>query len=172
LKDQKRIHIDKVEYKFDQLKVEKLDGTLNIGLTPGALEDLTVNGNTVSSGDENASNEDMEQDGKPVQPAAELQSQLYRELKQYVETQVPKQIEQLKAQSGQQLDSWHQKMIIDDLLKQTDARTNYYLQQMTPGATEDNLSSIKDSVLFRTKNDINAAVDNYFNKFKKNAGES
>ena len=48
LKDQKRIHIDKIEYNFDQLKVEKLDGTLTIGISPSSLdhiEDFSVNGN-------------------------------------------------------------------------------------------------------------------------------
>lgn len=47
LKNQKGIHIDKIEYKFDQLKVEKLDGTLTIGINPSLLDnidDLTVNG--------------------------------------------------------------------------------------------------------------------------------
>lgn len=47
LKDQKRVHIDKIEYNFDQLKVEKLDGTLTIGISPSSLDnidDFTVNG--------------------------------------------------------------------------------------------------------------------------------
>lgn len=47
LKDQKRFHIDKIEYNFDQLKVEKLDGTLTIGISPSSLdniEDFAVNG--------------------------------------------------------------------------------------------------------------------------------
>ncbi|OCT15955.1 hypothetical protein A8709_10060 [Paenibacillus pectinilyticus] len=51
LKDEKRFHIDKIEYNFDQLKVEKLDGTLTIGISPSSLdhiEDFTVNGNQFS----------------------------------------------------------------------------------------------------------------------------
>lgn len=47
LKDQKRVHIDKIEYNFDQLKVEKLDGTLTIGISPSSLDnidDFSVNG--------------------------------------------------------------------------------------------------------------------------------
>ncbi|PPA72370.1 spore germination protein GerPC [Jeotgalibacillus proteolyticus] len=31
------VHIEKIEYKFDQLKVETLEGTLSIGLTPSDL---------------------------------------------------------------------------------------------------------------------------------------
>lgn len=34
VKSQDRIRIDKIEYNFDQLKVEKLDGTLNVGIAP------------------------------------------------------------------------------------------------------------------------------------------
>ncbi len=41
--------MEKIEYKFDQLKVESLDGTLNIGLNPSNLketiEDLAVEQN-------------------------------------------------------------------------------------------------------------------------------
>lgn len=51
MKDEKRIHIDKIEYNFDQLKVEKLDGTLTIGISPSALdqiEDFSVNGNSLN----------------------------------------------------------------------------------------------------------------------------
>lgn len=50
VKVQKRFHIDKIEYNFDQLKVEKLDGTLTIGISPSSLDnvdDFTVNGASV-----------------------------------------------------------------------------------------------------------------------------
>ncbi|MEC0269612.1 spore germination protein GerPC [Paenibacillus anseongense] len=50
LKVEKRFHIDKIEYNFDQLKVEKLDGTLTIGISPSSLDnvdDFTVNGASV-----------------------------------------------------------------------------------------------------------------------------
>uniref|UniRef100_A0A4Y8Q2M9 Spore germination protein GerPC n=1 Tax=Paenibacillus athensensis TaxID=1967502 RepID=A0A4Y8Q2M9_9BACL len=50
---QKTIQIDRIEYKFDQLKVEKLEGTLSIGINPGALEDIadaTVNGAPLAPG--------------------------------------------------------------------------------------------------------------------------
>ncbi|RTE07851.1 spore germination protein GerPC [Paenibacillus whitsoniae] len=47
VKEEKRFHIDKIEYNFDQLKVEKLDGTLTIGISPSTLDqidDFAVNG--------------------------------------------------------------------------------------------------------------------------------
>ena len=34
LKEAPSTKIDRIEYKFDQLKIETLEGTLNIGLNP------------------------------------------------------------------------------------------------------------------------------------------
>ncbi|GIP38120.1 hypothetical protein J31TS4_14000 [Paenibacillus sp. J31TS4] len=45
LGDRKQTVIEKIEYTFDQLKVETLEGTLNIGITPGgvgAIEEWAV----------------------------------------------------------------------------------------------------------------------------------
>ncbi|WJH34793.1 spore germination protein GerPC [Paenibacillus sp. CC-CFT747] len=48
LQDKPQTRIDKIDYHFDQLKVERLDGTLNIGITPGkdgadSIEEFAVN---------------------------------------------------------------------------------------------------------------------------------
>src|SRR3954470_18148418 len=45
LQNRPPVHIDRMEYKFDQLKVETLEGTLNIGLNPtdlNGIEDFSV----------------------------------------------------------------------------------------------------------------------------------
>ncbi|MBE1446492.1 spore germination protein GerPC [Paenibacillus sp. OAS669] len=159
LKDQKRVHIDRIEYKFDQLKVEKLDGTLNIGITPQSLDEMAVGKNSDQQMDE--------QSELPAQPTSELQESVQRELEQYLDKDVPQQIDQFEQDSEFQLDPWHRMLILDDLKRQMRERMMYYFQQMEPGATKDQLSSIQDSVLFRTKTDIQKAVDLYFNKLKK-----
>lgn len=41
LEQQPRTTIERIEYKFDQLKVETLEGTLNIGITPNGLATLS-----------------------------------------------------------------------------------------------------------------------------------
>jgi spore germination protein PC len=41
------VNVERLEYKFDQMKVETLEGTLNIGLNPGELgqmDEFAVNG--------------------------------------------------------------------------------------------------------------------------------
>jgi spore germination protein PC len=53
VKEQKGVRIDRIEYSFDQLKVERLEGTLNIGVAPGGLqsvEDFAVNGASATIG--------------------------------------------------------------------------------------------------------------------------
>ncbi|MBP1964707.1 spore germination protein GerPC [Paenibacillus aceris] len=68
MKDQKRIHIDKIEYNFDQLKVEKLDGTLTIGISPSSLDnvdDFTVNGASVGKDAGQNQNQNQDQNQNP-----------------------------------------------------------------------------------------------------------
>ncbi|WP_282941996.1 spore germination protein GerPC [Paenibacillus sp. RC67] len=159
LKEQRRIHIDKIEYKFDQLKVEKLDGTLNIGITPQSVEDMAVG---------------ADPDKKDsIMPVSELQESVQKDLHQYLHKEVPQQMDQIQQKAGFTLDPWHRKMIMDDLNKQMKERMMYYLQEMENGATLDQMDSIKDSVLFRTKADIQQAVDLYFVKMtQKDVSES
>ncbi|WP_165842167.1 spore germination protein GerPC [Paenibacillus xerothermodurans] len=174
LRDQKRIHIDRVEYKFDQLKVEQLDGTLNIGLTPGTWGDLDVGstGATDSEAAEEEPDDTLQPGDLPARPGVELANDISRELDKYMNEQVPQHIERLQAQSGHYLNKDHQNMIIEDLKKQIEHRIKHYLQQMSPGAIADQLPSIKDSVLFRTQNDIRKALANYFHRLpKKDVGE-
>lgn len=40
MKENPGTRIDRVEYKFDQLKIERLEGTLNIGLNPAEQEQV------------------------------------------------------------------------------------------------------------------------------------
>lgn len=42
LKRQRGVTIEKIEYNFDQLKVETLEGTLNVGLSPAGLGDQSL----------------------------------------------------------------------------------------------------------------------------------
>jgi len=182
LKEQKPIHIDKIEYKFDQLKVEKLDGTLNIGITPKMIEDMAVGAEgqpaaqTAEQGqgtaEQGTEQNATQQAALTSQPLSELQGQLQAELYRYVQQDVPKRIRELEARSGHSLDPWHRQMIQEDLGRQVGQRMMYYLQQMEKSASADQMSSIKDSVLFRTKNDLNTALNNYFSKMPKKDGKT
>ncbi len=84
LKEKPAVHVDRIEYKFDQLKVETLEGTLNIGLNPSDLsgiEDFAVQNQTVST---------------PFSPKAQMQRSMKVEeaIYQYLETDLPQIIEE------------------------------------------------------------------------------
>jgi len=83
IKEKPAVHVDRIEYKFDQLKVETLEGTLNIGLNPSDLsgiEDFAVQNQTVST---------------PFSPKAQMQRSMKVEeaIYQYLETDLPQIIE-------------------------------------------------------------------------------
>lgn len=185
LKEKKSIHIDKIEYKFDQLKVETLEGTLNIGMNPSAIEDLAVSkqeeGASAPAVSAQANGFNGVFEGTPPSlhgtiPGAEasqgLREEISKELMDFMGRQVPNHLVLLQAEYGHRLDNWHQQLIIEDIGRQIDQRIRFYLKQMEPGATVDQISSLKDSVIFRTKNDIQTALKNYFSKLPKKDGES
>jgi hypothetical protein len=54
MKAERTVRVGRIEYKFDQLKIETLEGTLNIGISPGLgkqIEELSVAGKTVVTAD-------------------------------------------------------------------------------------------------------------------------
>ena len=62
-------HIDSLAYHFDQLKVEKLDGTLNIGMTPPSEDTIKEIGQLVMPGPSETKVQNPPQGGPFQQPA-------------------------------------------------------------------------------------------------------
>jgi len=157
LKNQKNVHIDKVEYKFDQLKVEKLEGTLNIGISPGNIDDLDI------------------QDDDPGEPNAMQQPELYRQISEQIHSQlqqdVPQEIQAAERNISFSLDRIHRKLVEDDVAKQLDMRIRHYLEQAMPTVTAENSQTVQDSIYQKVKQDIQAAVMNYFDKFSNEGNE-
>lgn len=157
LKNQKNVHIDKVEYKFDQLKVEKLEGTLNIGISPGNIDDLDI------------------QDDDPGEPNAMQQPELYRQISEQIHSQlqqdVPQEIQAAERKISFSLDRIHRKLVGDDVAKQLDMRIRHYLDQAMPTVTAENSQEVQDSIYQKVKQDIQAAVMNYFDKFSNEENE-
>lgn len=163
LKDQKRIHIDKIEYKFDQLKVERLDGTLTIGVTPGtldAIEDFTVNGNEI--GDEQ----------KTPQPPADLDDLVANNIKQYLNREAYEDMKVLEETYSQTLDDSFKQMILEDIQKQIAARIRHYTQQYRGAGLNKPLDAIVKSITDKTKNDIRIAMDMYLSKLTAKESDS
>lgn len=156
MKQQNSKSIDRIEYHFDQLKIERLDGTLNIGLTPNGgktLEDLTVNGQTLNQ--MNVHNEDN----------SDIQQWVIRHLYE----KVPEKIRDWS--EAHQVDVSHlTPTILTDIHQQLDDRIRYYMQSISNENQVTDEESMKKSAFEKVKNDIDTAVEQYLNKTFKPGG--
>ncbi|WP_242691074.1 spore germination protein GerPC [Cytobacillus praedii] len=119
LKERPPINIERIDYKFDQLKVETLEGTLNIGLNPndlGNIDDFAV---------------DNEKINAPVYPknfmqqAMEIEDEIFR----YLESDLPNIIAEVQRNLQVPEDESYFLFIKEDVKKQLPNRIDYYLKQ-------------------------------------------
>ena len=150
LKSRPSSSIGKVEYKFDQLKVENLNGTLNIGLNPfGAnsqqIDDFQVDTETLKVNPETQTNPDFYQG-------------IIQEMHRYLDEEAYSRILQFEQEERTPLDDMYRQMMIDDIKKQMEHRLPYYLSQVQP--YEDITSNpqyMKDVIIQAMKQDIDKA---------------
>lgn len=140
-------NIERIEYHFDLLKIEKLEGTLNIGMTQSAgktIDDVMVNGQTM---------EQIQTDPKRALMITNIQQAVYS----YLEHEVPKMIDYLTEEG--QIDSKHKELIIQDIKGQVDARIVLYVDQMESNNTQKlDDASVLDTIVQQVKKDIDVAV--------------
>jgi spore germination protein PC len=118
LKEKPHIQVDRIEYKFDQLKVETLDGTLNIGLNPSELssiEDFAVQNQSAAT---------------PVSPKAKMQRSMVIEeaIYRYLETELPRVYEETLKELNVRLDDSYLDFIKQDIIKQLPSRIDFHLK--------------------------------------------
>src|SRR4051794_21768221 len=111
------VHVDRLEYKFDQLKVETLEGTLNIGLNPSDLQGI----------------EDFSVPTKNGSIAPKERMALFTEIEtsldQYLETNLQSIMKDAGQQLNFQVDDSYREFILQDIKKQLANRIEYYLNQ-------------------------------------------
>jgi spore germination protein PC len=103
-----KTNIEKLEYHFDQLKIEHLDGTLHIGVTP---EDLTKTDDFSLP--------------LPQHPSASL----YQELQQAFDYNLPPYIQTLESDYDFQLTDAYRQTLLQDMRKQLPNRLTHYMQK-------------------------------------------
>ncbi|MFD0694600.1 spore germination protein GerPC [Paenibacillus sp. GCM10027628] len=186
VKDQKGIHIDRIEYKFDQLKVEKLDGTLTIGISPSSLhgiEDFNVNG--VSIGKEGLAGTDQgsvnpmapgQGEGIGIGPDARsdsnVQQEVFSGIEQYLQQGVHADMRNLEHKYQHPLDDDYKEMILDDIRRQLDTRIRHYVGQYRSIGFKEPMEEITTSIMEKTKNDILSALDSYISSLPRKDGPS
>lgn len=157
LKEKPVIHVDTIEYKFDQLKVEKLDGTLNIGVNPSDLQDMdefTVGSETIS----------VPPDLKQSSYLTETRDYLF----EYCDKKIPELIEQLQHDYNLILDSSYYAFIAEDIKKQLPDRIQYYYQKIPIEQRQlEHEIHWKDHITQKVEYDIAQAIQAFFKNFPK-----
>ncbi|WP_400246407.1 spore germination protein GerPC [Niallia sp. JL1B1071] len=127
MKEKPSVHIDRIDYSFDQLKVETLEGTLNIGLNPEDLsniEELAIN----PSGPVN-------QPHGPFYPPIDPKQMMNRsmdieeEMHQFIQLELPEIIRKKQVELKMPEEESYISFIQEDITKQLPTRIQYYLQQ-------------------------------------------
>jgi spore germination protein PC len=167
LKKDKTSNIEKIEYKFDQLKVERLEGTLNIGITPqngeSSIEDFTVKQNEL-----NVPNANQQQ-----------QQQIYETIQQrvhdYLSSECYQDIVTIENQHNHQLDHQYRQYIIDDIRRQIDQRIQYYISQLNVNnLNKEQLAEVKEMTTNKVKEDIHKTYVEFIKNLprKENGSEN
>ncbi|PAE42564.1 spore germination protein GerPC [Bacillus sp. 7884-1] len=156
LKDKPSIQVDKIEYKFDQLKVETLEGTLNIGLNPSDLqniEDFAVENQSLKT---------------PIHPKAHMQRSMKIEesIYEYLETELPSLFKESQNQLNVQLDDSYLDFIKQDILKQLPARIDYHIQSTTINRGSE--LNPEETIIELIKQEIKKGVLIFINHLPKN----
>ena len=154
LKDGSTPPVVKNEYKFDLLKVERLEGTLNIGLNP--------------NGPDSAVGELDVGQSMNVPPSKEHQDicqQVQKKMNQYLNQEACKVLERLEKRYAYPLEDSYRNFIINDVRQQLDKRIQHYVGQITPGQVQEGQwPQVEQSICKKVQKDI----ENTFEVFIRN----
>ncbi|MED1470246.1 spore germination protein GerPC [Bacillus salipaludis] len=153
------IHVDTIEYKFDQLKVETLEGTLSIGLNPNDLsgiEDFAIQGQSLNT---------------PISPKGQMQRSMKIEeaIYRYLETDLPLIIEDTEKQLRLQPNESYLSFIKQDIIKQLPNRIEYHLKSIPVNEQSDeNKALVENRIIELLKQEIHNGVYTFFNNLPEN----
>ncbi|EIT84710.1 spore germination protein GerPC [Fictibacillus macauensis ZFHKF-1] len=149
-----------IQYSFDQLKIERLDGTLNIGLSGSdqngkdLVEDFTVGGESIMTGQR----EELE-----ITTLHEYKDILHA-LEHYLTAEVAIDIQKIENEHQYRLDSTYHELMVNDIRQQLPKRLQHYLVKYPPKTNEE--------VLFvenKVKGDIYKGMEHFLMGLKRNA---
>ncbi|MCM3411191.1 spore germination protein GerPC [Metabacillus litoralis] len=159
LKKQPYTNIERIEYKFDQLKVEQLDGTLNIGLNPTDPEQID-NFEVQQKG--------MNVNGVQQQLRDQLMKQCSQDINHFLNQDCIHYIQQAEKQYELTLDDPHRRHIIEDIRKQIDSRIQYYINAQ-PLTEQDSLLNKKQEIFELVKKDVENSIMHFLQHLPKDS---
>ncbi|WP_203556420.1 spore germination protein GerPC [Bacillus sp. B15-48] len=156
LKTRPPLHVDTIQYSFDQLKVETLEGTLHIGVNPSDLEDAT----------EFAVGKQAIQTPFSPKPLFQRTVEIENELRHYLETDLPELYEATLAKLNFTVDESYYDFIKNDIIKQLPNRISTHLNSLPPKSRE-NEQSAKQMITDKLKSEIDQGVFLFLNQLKE-----
>ncbi|MDR4945883.1 spore germination protein GerPC [Neobacillus cucumis] len=153
------VHVDRIEYKFDQLKVETLEGTLNIGLNPNDLsgiEDLAVQNQSLNT---------------PISPKEQMQRSMDIEkaIYEYLETDLHQIILDAQNKLSIQPNDSYFSFIKEDIIRQLPNRIDFHLKTIIEkNRSDEHNASIDEMVINSIKQEIQNGVWTFLNNLPEN----
>jgi len=149
-----------VEYHFDQLKVNRLEGTLNVGMSPPGMPGI--------ESFETPDPACWKPDAGPVDESETQLRGLQREMNAFMDQEAADALVSLERQYGIPLDEEHRRKVLQDVKNQINERVRYYAKTAPYPAqgTEEERQKWAASVKDKTKRDIQAAFSAYLYKLK------
>lgn len=158
LQNKPAVNVEKIEYKFDQLKVETLEGTLNIGLNPSDLsniEELAINSAN-----------------SPLQPYVfPNRQQFVEDVSASIAAEMDELIQDTAEQQRENLDPSFHQLIKSDIEKQLSQRVSLYLDQTSQTERSPHLlEQVKEKISERIKSDITQSIRNFIQSSSNTTG--
>jgi spore germination protein PC len=151
LKSRPPMQVDRIEYKFDQLKVESLEGTLNIGLNPSELqniEDFAVDNKNIKA---------------PISPKNHMKRTMEIEdaIYQYLESELPEVLSTVQQKLNVSVDDSYIAFIKEDIKKQLPNRIDFYIKQQQAanrGSQENDNAEVIEHLKKEIQNGVHAFI--------------
>lgn len=154
-----------VEYHFDQLKVNRLEGTLNVGVSPqggSGIESFEIPDPANGVMSLNPAQGDAEAPSAEESRIRQLQQQMH----QYMNQSASQALAELEKQQRVQLAPEHRARVVQDVRNQVDERVRYYAATSPyPGTgAEQEQAQWREAICNKTVRDIRGAFANYLTK--------
>lgn len=158
LKEKQPINIERMEYSFDQLKIERLEGTLNIGLNPNDLagiEDFSVQNQSLTS---------------PLAPKGQMQRSLKIEedIYRYLESDLPQIISETEKKLNIRPSESYLSFIKEDIMKQLPTRIDAHLKAKKPRDGSVDVNRMDEQIIEILKQEIQNGVHVFLSNLPEN----
>lgn len=148
--------IDRIEYHFDQLKIENLNGALHIGLSPSDLANM-----------EGLEEGNLTNGKMPMYPGSPKQ-ELLSNLTSYLHEKGPEMMRNLAKKYNKQVDENYFPILIQDIENQLPERIAFHENEARNKQNITAEDELQDYIAERIKHEINHSLTNYMGKKDEN----